>query len=355
MISIKVLKDTLNGIKKISNVDLFVYDLNGKIVANTSDVDDKISDAVIKFIETKDTKNEKSSLCLYKLVTNQILVAKGKDAKVIGEMTAFQIENLDSNSDKASDENEFLKKLISNDILPTDLKNQTKQLGVEVKGNKCIFIIESEHEKNGIVIEALKNVLVDDSDLISDVDDKNIVLVKELVDTKDYEEASNIAYSIVDMLNTEIMQNARVAYSSIITNIKETATAYNEARMALEIGDIFKNEEQVIPYNSIGIEKLIYQMPFSACEDFLNEVFDGEVPEVLDSETAVTVEKMFENNLNISETARQLFIHRNTLVYRLDKIHNNTGFDLREFEDAMMFRVVMMMKKYIEYMSDLEN
>ena len=268
-------------------------------------------------------------------------------------MTAFQIDNL--NSAGATEENDFLKKLITNDILPTDLKNQTKQMGVEVKGAKCVFIIESEHEKNGIVIEALKNVLVDETDLISDVDDKNIVLVKELVDTKDLKEASEIAYAIVDMLNTEIMQNAKVSYSSVISNIKDTANAYNEARVALDAGKIFRNEEQVISYNQIGIEKLIYQMPLATCKDFINEVFGGEAPDVFDNETAVTVEKMFENNLNISEASRQLFIHRNTLVYRLDKIYKSTGFDLREFEDAMMFRVVMMMQKYIEYMSDLES
>lgn len=353
MITNKALKDTLDGIKKISKVDLFVYDLNGKIVANTMGEDDKISDAVIKFAKSKKSDDEQSSLCFYKLATGQILVAKGKDAKMVGEMTAFQIENL-SNSE-SSDENEFLKKLISNDILPVDLKNQTKELGVEVKGKKCVFIIESEHEKNGIVIEALKNALVEDSDLISDVDDKNIVLVKELVDTKDLAEASEIAYAMVDMLNTEIMQNARVSYSSIISNIKETASAYNEARVALDVGKIFRTEEQVVSYKEIGIEKLIYQMPLNRCKEYLDEVFGGEVPEVFDNETAVTVEKMFENNLNISEAARQLFIHRNTLVYRVDKIKKNTGFDLREFEDAMMFRVVMMMKKYIEYMEDVEK
>jgi len=353
MITNKALKDTLDGIKKISKVDLFVYDLNGKIVANTANEDGKISDAVIKFAKSKKKDNEQSSLCFYKLSNGRILVAKGKDAKMVGEMTAFQIENLSSS--ESSDENEFLKKLISNDILPTDLKNQTKELGVEVKGEKCVFIIESEHEKNGIVIEALKNALVEDSDLISDVDNKNIVLVKELVDTKDLAEASDIAYAMVDMLNTEIMQNARVSYSSIIKNIKETADAYNEARIALEVGKIFRTEEQVVSYKEIGIEKLIYQMPLNRCKEYLDEVFGGEVPEVFDNETAVTVEKMFENNLNISEAARQLFIHRNTLVYRVDKIKKNTGFDLREFEDAMMFRVVMMMKKYIEYMEDVEK
>ena len=354
MISNKALKDTLDGIKKISKVDLFVYDSKSKIVAKTADEDSKISDAVFKFIEAKKDKDEKSSLCLYKLATNQILVASGKDAKMVGEMTAFQIENLDSNAG-TSDENDFLKKLITNDILPADLKDQTKQMGVEVKGKKCVFIIESEHEKNGIVIEALKNALVEDADLISDVDDKNIVLVKELVDTKDLDEASEIAYAIVDMLNTEIMQNARVSYSTIISNIKDTADAYKEARIALDVGKIFKDQEQVISYSQLGIEKLIYQMPLSTCKEFISDVFGGDVPEIFDNETAVTIEKMFENNLNISEAARQLFIHRNTLVYRVDKIYKSTGFDLREFEDAMMFRVIMMMQKYIEYMSDLEN
>ena len=353
MITNKTLKDTLDGIKKISKVDLFVYDLSGKIVASTDGEDDKISDAVIKFAKSKKSDDEQSSLCFYKLATGQILVSKGKDAKIVGEMTAFQIEKLSST--ESSDENEFLKKLISNDIMPADLKNQTKQMGVEVKGKKCVFIFESVHEQNGIVIEALKNALVEDTDLISDVDDKNIVLVKELVDTKDLDEASSIAYSIVDMLNTEIMQNARVAYSLVISNIKETASAYNEARIALDVAKIFRAEEQVVSYKEIGIEKLIYQMPLDTCREYLNDVFDGEMPEVFDNETAVTVEKMFENNLNISEAARQLFIHRNTLVYRVDKIKKSTGFDLREFEDAMMFKVVMMMKKYIEFMDEMEK
>ena len=355
MISNKTLKETLDGIKKISKVDLFVYDFSGKIVAQTSETDDKISDAVLKFIETKDDKDEKSSLCLYKIANNQVLVAKGKDAKIIGEMTAFQIANLESNTSVKSDENEFLKKLITNDFLPADLKNQTKQLGVEVKGEKCLFIIESEHEKNGIVIEALENALVEDTDLISDVDDKNIVLIKDLVDTKDYEEVSGIAFSIVDMLNTEIMQNAKVSYSKIINNIKDAANAYNEARVALDVGKIFRSEDQVIPYNELGIEKLIYQTPIAMCKEYISEAFDGKEPDVLDNETAVTVEMMFENNLNISETARQMFIHRNTLVYRLDKIKKNTGFDLREFEDAMMFRFVMMVKKYVDYTNDIED
>ncbi len=355
MISSKTLKDTLDGIKKISKVDFFVYDLSGKIVAKTSKTYDKISSAVLDFIESKKEKEEKSSLCFYRInQTTYVLVSKGKDAKMVGEMTAFQIENLANNAG-SSDENEFLKKLISNDILPTDLKNQTKELGVEVKGKKCVFLIESEHEKNGIVIEALKNALVVESDLISDVDDKNIVLVKELVDTLDYDEVSNLAFAIVDMLNTEIMQNAKVSYSNIINNIKDTASAYNEARNALNMGKIFRGEDQVIPYKELGIEKLIYGISLPTCKEYLKEMFDGEVPDNFDNEVVVTVEKMFENNLNISEAARQLFIHRNTLVYRLDKIHKNTGFDLREFEDAMMFKVAMMMKKYIEYMESVEK
>lgn len=356
MISSKTLQETIDGIKKISKVDLFVYDFNAKIIASTSKTDDKISDAVIKFVESKEEKDEKSSLCLYRILSSgYVLVAKGKDTKIIGEMSAFQIENLETNTSDKSDENEFLKKLITNDILPVDLKNQTKQLGMELKGKKCVFIIESEHEKNGIVIEALENAIVNEKDLISDVDDKNIVLVKELIDTEDYEEASSIAYAIVDMLNTELMQNARVSYSTIIDNIKNTANAYNEAATALNVGKIFRSEEQVIPYNELRIEKLIYQTPLDVCKDLIDEIFNGQEQGALDNEAAVTVEKMFENNLNISEAARQLFIHRNTLVYRLDKIHKVTGLDIREFEDAMMFRFVMMVKKYIDYMNDIDD
>ncbi len=363
MISNKTLNDTLDGIKKISKVDLFVYDLNGKIVASTSKADDKISDAVFKFLESKKEKDEKSSLYFYKLTTNQILVAKGKDAKVIGEMTAFQIENPINDTDDKTNMGELIKKILSNDFLPKDLKNQVNELGVEFKGTKCVFIIRSEHEKNGMVIEALQNALVEDGDLISDVDNQNIVLIKELVDTKDYAEASEVAFSIVDMLNTEIMQNARVSYSTIIGSIIETTRAYQEASEALEIGEIFKIQEQVISYNDLGIEKWIYKMPFAMCKFYLDEVFLGKINKVFDEEAAKifydetinTVEKMFENNLNISETARQLFIHRNTLVYRIDKIHKMTGLDLRNFEDALVFKIAIMINQYKDYLEEKEQ
>ena len=356
MISNQTIKATIDGIKKISKVDIFVFDKEGNFLVGTAFTDDNISDVVLNFAKNKKTTETKKDVSLFTLVyenmENQILAAKGDNAKVVGEMAAFQITSLEKASQSQTEEGDFIKKLISNDFLPADLHNQTKQLDISVKGERCAFVIEAEHEKNGIVIEAIKNAITGDSDLISDIDNNTIVLIKELSDKKDFNEISQIANTIVDMLNTEIMLKTRVGYGNIVKDIKDVAISYNEAKTALEVGDIFKTEQQVVSFNELGVAKLIYQMPLSVCEEFIDEIF-GDIDEgLLDEDTAVTVEKMLENNLNVSEASRQLFIHRNTLIYRLDKIQKVTGFDIRIFEDAMTFKTAMMVKKYLEYMND---
>jgi carbohydrate diacid regulator len=86
----------------------------------------------------------------------------------------------------------------------------------------------------------------------------------------------------------------------------------------------------------------------SLCEMFIKEIF-GERNIDLDDETMVTIQKFFENSLNISETARQLYIHRNTLVYRLERLEKMIGLDIRKFEDAMTFKIAMMVIAHMDY------
>ena len=160
---------------------------------------------------------------------------------------------------------------------------------------------------------------------------------------------------IQDMLNTEAMTKVHVAYGTIVHEIKEVSRSYKEAKMALDVGKIFYSDKNVVAYNNLGIGRLIYQLPMSLCRMFIKEIFDGKSPEDLDDETLTTINKFFENNLNVSETSRQLYIHRNTLVYRLDKLQKSTGLDLRVFEDAITFKIALMVVKYMNYMESLSN
>ena len=179
------------------------------------------------------------------------------------------------------------------------------------------------------------------------LDESNVILIKALAAGESYEVMEHTANTIVDMMNMEAMMNVRVSYGTIVEELKDVSKSYKEAKMALDVGKIFYAEKRVTAYNRLGIGRLIYQLPVNLCQIFIDEIFGANVPDELDEETLTTINKFFENNLNVSETSRKLFVHRNTLVYRLEKIKKLTGLDLREFDHAIIFKVALMVKKYL--------
>lgn len=181
---------------------------------------------------------------------------------------------------------------------------------------------------------------------------RSIILVKEVRDGETYEELEKTANTILDMLNTEAMTQVHVAFGTIVGEIKEVSRSYKEAKMAMDVGKIFYSNKNVVAYSKLGIGRLIYQLPLPLCRMFIKEIFDGKSPDEFDEETLTTINKFFENSLNVSETSRQLYIHRNTLVYRLDKLQKSTGLDLRVFEDAITFKIALMVVKYMKYMEN---
>ena len=186
------------------------------------------------------------------------------------------------------------------------------------------------------------------------VDEKSIILVKEVKPGETHEELERTASTILDMLNTEAMTKVHVAFGTVVNEIKEVSRSYKEAKMALDVGKIFYSGKNVVAYAHLGIGRLIYQLPLPLCRMFIKEIFDSKSPDDFDEETLTTINKFFENSLNVSETSRQLYIHRNTLVYRLDKLQKSTGLDLRVFEDAITFKIALMVVKYMKYMESLE-
>jgi carbohydrate diacid regulator len=162
------------------------------------------------------------------------------------------------------------------------------------------------------------------------------------------------AASILKAINAGSDIAANIAYGTIVNEIKEVSKSYKEARMALDVGKIFFEDREIIAYNTLGIGRLIYQLPIPLCKMFIKEIFEGKSPDEFDEETIITINKFFENSLNASETSRQLYIHRNTLVYRLDKLQKSTGLDLRVFEDAITFKIALMVVKYMKYMETLD-
>jgi carbohydrate diacid regulator len=249
------------------------------------------------------------------------------------------------------DKDNFIKNLLLDNLLLVDIFNRAKKLHIEMNVRRVVYIIETSKEKDNGALETVRSMFSSGNrDFITAVDEKNIILVKELSENEKYSDLEKTAQVIVDMLNTEAMTRVRVAYGTVIRDLKEVSRSYKEAKMALDVGKIFYSDHNVMAYSNLGIGRLIYQLPLPLCKMFIKEIFGENTPDQFDEETLTTINKFFENNLNVSETSRQLYIHRNTLVYRLDKLQKSTGLDLRIFEDAITFRIALMVVKYMNYL-----
>lgn len=267
--------------------------------------------------------------------------------------TIGQIMQLTDAYKEKYNKSSFIHNLLMDHVLQMDMYNRAKKFHVSVEANRVVFIVETENEEDAAALEIMKHLFQSGKgDYVLQEDTRNIVLVKQLKDKADEETIRDIAEMIVDMVNTEAMSKVRVSYGNLSTKLDDLSRSYKEARMALEVGRIFYQEQTIIPYGKLGIGRLIYQLPVPLCKMYLKEVFGDRLPDTFDEETITTINIFFDNNLNISETARQLYVHRNTLVYRLEKLQKQTGLDIRVFDDALTFKIAIMVAGYMKFMKE---
>lgn len=361
MISNQILQGTIDGLRGITKIDLRVLDTEGNVLAETAAEDSDYGEAVYAFVESPADSQVLRGIQFFKVYDEgqleYILVAKGDSEEVytIGKIAVFQIQNLMVAYKERYDKDNFIKNLLLDNLLLVDIFNRAKKLHIEMNVRRVVYIIETSKEKDNGALETVRSMFAGgNKDFITAVDEKNIILVKEVAENETYDDLNKTANVIVDMLNTEAMARVHVAYGTIIRDIKEVSRSYKEAKMALDVGKIFYNDCNVMAYSNLGIGRLIYQLPMPLCKMFIKEIFDDKTPDQFDEETLTTINKFFENNLNVSETSRQLYIHRNTLVYRLDKLQESTGLNLRVFEDAITFRIALMVVKYMKYLESID-
>lgn len=360
MISNQILQNTIDGLKAISKTDFCVADVEGKVVVQT--FADAVSNEleISSFAQSPADSQTVKDYQFFKVYDEQqleyILIAGGgEDVHMVGKMAAFQIQNLLVAYKERFDKDNFIKNLLLDNLLLVDIYNRAKKLRIEVNVRRVVFILETNQEKDHSAMESVKSVFNGKSgDFITAVDEKSIIVVKELELGDGYEEMNRIAAAILDAVGRGRDGQTHIAYGTIVRELKEVSRSYKEARMALDVGKIFFDDRDIIAYSSLGIGRLIYQLPIPLCKMFIREIFEGKSPDEFDEETLTTINKFFENSLNVSETSRQLYIHRNTLVYRLDKLQKSTGLDLRVFEDAITFKIALMVVKYMKYMESLE-
>ncbi len=279
-----------------------------------------------------------------------IVFVEGEDkrAESTSMILAIALANIKNLYDEKYDKGSFLKNIILDNILPSDIYMKSKELHFVNDVHRIVFLIKFQNKSDIMPFDIIQNMFPDkNKDYVISVGEYDVVLISELKGSCDMKEMEKIARQIVDTLNTEFFTKVSVGIGTAVTNIKDLAMSFKEAQVAIEVGKVFDTEKNIISYENLGIGRLIYQLPTTLCEMFMQEVFKKGSLESLDHETLMTIQSFFENNLNVSETARKLFVHRNTLVYRLEKIRKLTGLDLREFEHAITFKVALMVQKYL--------
>ena len=361
MISNQILQNTIDGLKGITRIDLCIIDVEGKVLAATFPEADKYIESAQAFVESPADSQVVNGYQFFKVFDEHqleyILLANGDsdDVYMVGKIASFQIQNLLVAYKERFDKDNFIKNLLLDNLLLVDIYNRAKKLHIDTEVRRVVFIVETNSDKDGNELEKIRGIFGGKTkDFVTAVDEKNIIVVKEVGDNEGYIELNKTAEVIVNLFRTDADCDVHVAYGTIVNEIKEVSRSYKEARMALDVGKIFFEEKDIIAYSTLGIGRLIYQLPIPLCKMFIKEIFDGKSPDDFDEETLTTINKFFENSLNVSETSRQLYIHRNTLVYRLDKLQKSTGLDLRVFEDAITFKIALMVVKYMKYMESLD-
>ncbi len=361
MISNQILQNTIEGLKGITRIDFCVMDTDGKSLAATFAEQRNYEEEVVAFVDSPADSQVVQGNQFFKIFDEHqleyILLANGgsDDVYMVGKIVTFQIQNLLIAYKERFDKDNFVKNLLLDNLLLVDIYNRAKKLHIDTEVRRVIFIIETKHEKDSNALDNVRNLLGNRAkDFVTAVDEKNIIVVKELDPGDGHAELEKTAQSLYNLLLEDGEEGVLIAYGTIVNDIKEVSKSYKEAKLALDVGKIFFGDRSVIAYSTLGIGRLIYQLPIPLCKMFIREIFEGKSPDDFDEETLTTINKFFENNLNVSETSRQLYIHRNTLVYRLDKLQKSTGLDLRVFEDAITFKIALMVVRYMKYMESME-
>ena len=279
-----------------------------------------------------------------------IVFVEGEDdtAERLADILSISLSTIKNLYDEKYDKNSFIKNIILDNILPSDIYIKGKELRFNTEEVRVVFLIKFLSRTEVLPFNMVQQIFPDkNKDYVISISEQDIVVVKEIKGGTDIREIEKLARSIADTLGTEFYAKVAIGIGTAVDNIKDLARSYKEAQTAIEVGKVFDTEKTVISYENLGIGRLIYQLPTTLCEMFLQEVFKYGSLESLDHETLMTIQCFFENNLNVSETSRKLFVHRNTLVYRLEKIRKLTGLDLREFDNAITLKVALMVKRYL--------
>ena len=353
--NVRYFQQIIHQMKDVMNRDLgLITDTGFVISSNENCITQSDLECVLNFTQDNTDVFTYNSFTYKPVVVmgkiDSIIFVKGDDslARNYADILQVSFSSVKSLYDDKRDRLNFMKNFLLDNILPGDVLAKAAELHLSIDVHRVVFLIQTTKLTDFSALEIVENLFPNkQNDFVVSIDENNIALVKELESEASLLELQSISKNIYNTITSEIMTPVSIGIGTVVSNIKDIARSYKEARTALEVGKVFDDEKKILSYEDLGIGRLIYQLPTTLCELFLTEVFKKGSIEELDQEIIFTIQKFFENNLNVSETSRQLYVHRNTLVYRLDKIQKITGLDLRVFDHAIIFKVAMMVNKYL--------
>ncbi|MBR4309169.1 MAG: helix-turn-helix domain-containing protein [Oscillospiraceae bacterium] len=355
--SSRIFQNVVDQLAEASRMVLGVVDAEGTIIScsDSSLCGERCAEAATAISANPDRLTESEGKCFLTLKGwnpafgySVFVCGTGDEANAACRMAQVSLSFTKTYYEEKHDKGTFVKNIITDNILPGDIYIRAKELHFQTEMPRAVFLVRQRGRADVAVVEMLQNLYADNQqDFVISVNETDIAVVRQVSSDTTGEELSLIAKGIEDKLKTELFSRTTIGIGTIAEHLRELADSYKEAQVAIEVGKVFDTEKTVINYENLGIGRLIYQLPTTLCEIFLSEVFKKNSIESLDQETLFTINMFFENSLNVSETSRKLFVHRNTLVYRLEKIKKLTGLDLREFDDAIIFKVALMVKKYL--------
>ena len=352
-----VFQSVILQLKEVAERTFGVIDTEGCVVSCTdvSLLGERWTDAALKIAGTAETFVTFAQKTFRAIMsgTNQFEYAvfcTGDDelARTYCGLAYISLNDAKVFYEEKHDRGTFVKNIIMDNILPGDIYIRAKELHFATDAPRAVFLVRQLGRGDVATVDVLSGMFPDKlQDFVISINETDIAVVKQLAGNTSAEELEKLAKQIEDTLRNELFIKTVIGIGTVVSHLRELADAYKEAQTAIEVGRVFETEKSIINYENLGIGRLIYQLPTTLCEIYLSEVFEKNSIDALDQETLFTINKFFENNLNVSETSRRLFVHRNTLVYRLEKIKRQTGLDLRRFDHAIVFQVALMVRKYL--------
>ena len=350
----QLMQNCLDDWTRITSLSFCLTDLEGNICCSSDSTLIPDQEILKDFAQSSLLCQSDTKHCLYRISDDRearyLLVIRGEHAclPTLGELAVCQVESLLKALTVKTDKNRFFQGVLLGEYSVSELLNRSRQLKINPSSPRMVFLVQTRQQKDENALATIRNIFsAHTKDVIFVREDTGIVIIHELLTTETDEDMVSMAHMLVDMLGTEAMTGAWVSFGTRAQGLQELSNVWKETCTAMEVGKIFRTQDAVFSYRKLGLGRLIYQLPEEICEMFVEEVFDGENPRDLDDETLSTIRTLFENNLNMSETARQLYVHRNTLVYRFEKFQKRYGLDVRTFEDALTFKIAMMVVDYL--------